>query len=311
MPLAVSFFIVAGLCGMGVPGFASFWAELLVFIAAVRTYPVLGIAAIAGLVFTAAYMLRVFGKAMFGPRNPEWENARRQRAGPSPSPRAILVGVLVCLRVLPSLILDMIRTRRGGSRPMGDLEPLPARARSSSAPSCAFVLLGLGAPVPRASWPASVVMAGAWVVATRSRGWVPQGEPFFPGIYRVDAFSQLLKLGIAAGLLLSILIAAQSGQRARPRSRVDACIVPLLLRHRHDDDGERHRADHALRGDRAVGLRPLHSRGIEQACSRDGSEAAAKYVLFGAAASAVTLFGISLIFGVARSTLLSDIWRRR
>jgi len=69
VPLAASFFIVAGLCGMGVPGFASFWAELLVFIAAVQTHPVLGIAAVAGLVFTAAYMLRVLGKAMFGPRN--------------------------------------------------------------------------------------------------------------------------------------------------------------------------------------------------------------------------------------------------
>ena len=34
-PVASAFFLVAGLCGMGVPGFASFWAELMVFVAAV------------------------------------------------------------------------------------------------------------------------------------------------------------------------------------------------------------------------------------------------------------------------------------
>jgi NADH-quinone oxidoreductase subunit M len=115
VPVAGSFFMLAAMCGMGVPGFASFWAELLVFIAAVKTYPVLGIAAIAGLVFTAAYVLRVFGKAMFGPRNPDWEKLVDIRSWSIALwPRAILVGVLLLFGFYPSLILDMIRTAVGG-----------------------------------------------------------------------------------------------------------------------------------------------------------------------------------------------------
>lgn len=112
MPVASSFFVVAALCGMGVPGFASFWAELLVFIAAIQTYPVLGILAVVGLIFTAAYMLRVLGKAMFGPRNPDWDHLVDVNAW-AVLPRAILVGVLVLFGFFPNLILDMIRSAGG------------------------------------------------------------------------------------------------------------------------------------------------------------------------------------------------------
>lgn len=109
VPVAASFFVVAGLCGIGVPGFASFWAELLVFIGAVKVAPVLGVIAIAGLVFTAAYMLRVFGKAMFGPRNSDWDHL--EDAGPwAAVPRVILIGVLLLFGFVPNLILDVIRS---------------------------------------------------------------------------------------------------------------------------------------------------------------------------------------------------------
>ena len=113
VPIAAGFFIVAALCGMGVPGFASFWAELLVFVAAVETYPVLGVLAIAGLIFTAAYVLRVLGKAMFGARNPKWEHL----VEPTPwemIPRAVLVAVLFLFGFFPNLMLDMIRSVGGG-----------------------------------------------------------------------------------------------------------------------------------------------------------------------------------------------------
>lgn len=113
VPVAASFFIVAGLCGMGVPGFASFWAELLVFLAAIDKFPVLGVAAVAGLVFTAAYMLRVLGKAMFGPVNPDWDQLKDVKLWLA-TPRIILIAVLILFGFLPSLMLDMISLRWGG-----------------------------------------------------------------------------------------------------------------------------------------------------------------------------------------------------
>ncbi|MBI5153746.1 NADH-quinone oxidoreductase subunit M, partial [Candidatus Poribacteria bacterium] len=109
MPRAVSIFIVAGLCGAGLPGLASFWAELLVFLAALKTSPVVGAAIIIGLVFTALYILRVFGEAFFGPRNPKWEHLR-DLCGWEIAPRAILVAVLVFFGFLPRTMLDLIQT---------------------------------------------------------------------------------------------------------------------------------------------------------------------------------------------------------
>ncbi len=107
MPRSVSIFIVAGLCGAGLPGMASFWAELLVFLAAMKTSPVIGVAIIAGLVLTALYILRVFEQAFFGPRNPKWEKLPDMK-GWQLLPRAILVGVLLFFGFVPRAMLDII-----------------------------------------------------------------------------------------------------------------------------------------------------------------------------------------------------------
>ena len=109
MPRAVSVFIVAGLCGAGVPGLASFWAELLVFLAALKTYPIMGVAIIVGLVLTAIYILRVFSLAFFGPVNTKWEGLRElDLKGWQLLPRAILLAVLLFFGFFPRVLLDVI-----------------------------------------------------------------------------------------------------------------------------------------------------------------------------------------------------------
>ena len=109
MPRAVSIFIIAGLCGAGLPGLASFWAELLVFLAAIKTYPLLGVAIVLGLVLTAVYILRVFGLAFFGPPNPRWQGLRGQdMQGMQLLPRALLVAVLLFFGFFPRAMLEMI-----------------------------------------------------------------------------------------------------------------------------------------------------------------------------------------------------------
>ena len=109
MPRAVSLFIIAGLCGAGLPGLASFWPELLVFLAALETYPIIGVAIIGGLVLTAVYILRVFALAFYGPPNPRWEGLRTQdMRGMQLLPRAILVAVLVFFGFYPNAMLNTI-----------------------------------------------------------------------------------------------------------------------------------------------------------------------------------------------------------
>lgn len=107
VPVASAFFIVAALTGAGVPGFASFWAELLVFLGALRVYPVLAAVVVGALILTLAYSIRVIVLAFFG--------AAREQHPPVADippflslPRAVLVAVLLILGFYPRLVLDVI-----------------------------------------------------------------------------------------------------------------------------------------------------------------------------------------------------------
>ena len=107
IPVASAFFIIAALTGAGVPGFSSFWAELLVFLGTLRVFPVLAVIVVLALTITLAYSIRVIVLAFFGqPRE-----AHPHVADISPFlalPRAILVGFLLLFGFMPRLILDVI-----------------------------------------------------------------------------------------------------------------------------------------------------------------------------------------------------------
>ncbi|NLI80763.1 MAG: NADH-quinone oxidoreductase subunit M [Deltaproteobacteria bacterium] len=109
MPVASGYFIVAALASMGVPGLASFWGELVVFIAAFRIYPVRGVVAVLALVVSAVFMLRVVQRTFYGPNREE-----HARLPDVPFflgvPRMILAAVLLSFGLYPTLLFDMIET---------------------------------------------------------------------------------------------------------------------------------------------------------------------------------------------------------
>lgn len=107
MPVASAFFIIAALTGAGIPGLASFWAELLVFLGTLRVWPVLAVIVVAALVITLAYSIRVIVLAFFG--QPREAHQAMPDIGLFLSlPRAILAAVLLILGFYPRLILDVI-----------------------------------------------------------------------------------------------------------------------------------------------------------------------------------------------------------
>ncbi len=108
MPVASGYFIVGALAGMGVPGFANFWAELTVFVASLKVYPVGGVFAIAALVVSALFMLRVVQKAFYGKKNERFAHLPDVSFGLG-VPRMILVAVLLLFGFFPSLMLDVIQ----------------------------------------------------------------------------------------------------------------------------------------------------------------------------------------------------------
>ncbi|KJS33171.1 MAG: NADH dehydrogenase [Desulfatitalea sp. BRH_c12] len=109
MPRAATFFIIAALTSIGVPCLASFWAELMVFIAAIRVFPVHGVLAVSALVISALFMLRVIQKTCYGPRNATMAHLPDVSFSMS-LPRVILVMVIVLFGFFPGLMVDMIQT---------------------------------------------------------------------------------------------------------------------------------------------------------------------------------------------------------
>jgi NADH-quinone oxidoreductase subunit N len=154
------------------------------------------------------------------------------------------------------------------------------------------------------AWGAGVLLATASIAVT-SAYLFSYGEPFFPDIYRVDAFSQLLKLGVVAGLGLSILISQDLGS-VRSHARTDTLLfmfasalgMMMLVS-----------ATELLTLYVALELSAygLYIMAALHRMRSAGSEAGAKYILFGAASSAVTLYGLSLIYGATGTTLIADM----
>jgi len=109
MPVASAFFITAALCGAGVPGMASFWAELLVFIATVKVYPIAGLLAIAALVVGALFALRVVQNSFYNEPNPKFVGY--EDVSPFLGlPRMILIGTLFFFGFFPQLMVSMIKS---------------------------------------------------------------------------------------------------------------------------------------------------------------------------------------------------------
>ena len=107
MPLLAAFFFFFGLASMGVPGTNGFPAELLMLISALKTHTGAGLAALTGIVIGAAYFLRLYRQAFFGPA----KSAVVQQALDI-RPRELVIAVSFALIILflglhPSSVLNV------------------------------------------------------------------------------------------------------------------------------------------------------------------------------------------------------------
>ncbi len=108
-PILSTFFVVGSLAGMGVPGFANFWAEIMVFISTLKVYPVLGVLAVSALVLGALFFLRVIQKTFYGPENEKFASLSDLSLGLG-LPRLILAVTMLLFGLFPGLMLDVIQT---------------------------------------------------------------------------------------------------------------------------------------------------------------------------------------------------------
>ncbi|HZN54379.1 MAG TPA: NADH-quinone oxidoreductase subunit M [Candidatus Polarisedimenticolaceae bacterium] len=106
MPGIATFFVLAGLSSLGLPGLAGFTAELLVFLGAwTSSHAWWLIPALIGAFVTALYVLRAVRTIFLGPLEPARSSGLRDARGAEWVGFAILGGALVLLGVWPRLLL--------------------------------------------------------------------------------------------------------------------------------------------------------------------------------------------------------------
>lgn len=106
-PLIATFFIIAGLAGLGLPGMSGFIAELLVILAAVDRFPLIGMLSITSLVITAYYVLTAVQKVFYGTPKKEYHNINDLSAWQF-LPRAVLVFVLFLFGIAPQIFIHWV-----------------------------------------------------------------------------------------------------------------------------------------------------------------------------------------------------------
>ncbi len=78
-PVLSAFFVAATLASIGLPGFANFWGELTIFVAAWKAFPTLTVISIAGVVISAIYGLRAAARVFFGPQTEAFDKVLAEK----------------------------------------------------------------------------------------------------------------------------------------------------------------------------------------------------------------------------------------
>ena len=108
MPFIATCGVIAAMASSGLPGFANFVAELLVFLGGWNRYPVAVICGVFGVVITAVYMLRLLRGTFFGESKPAFAHVHDARSPFARFPYILLIIALVAVGCWPRSILRMI-----------------------------------------------------------------------------------------------------------------------------------------------------------------------------------------------------------
>ena len=168
-----------------------------------------------------------------------------------------------------------------------------------------LIFVALMSERPRERWARRAAELGGVVLVAACLLSLHQGLEIFWSTYRVDAFSQLVKLAVAVGYLVSVFLVREgAGQRDDARAEVFfflltsaaglmvmASAVEMLALYLGLEI-----ASFSL-----FVLVPLRS-GFAL-----GKEAGLKFLVVGLAASAVTLFGLSILVGLTGTTRLAEM----
>ena len=109
LPFITTCFVMAAMAGIGLPGFANFVSEILVYFGAWTTHRCATVLAVGGVVLSAVYMLRAVRTVFFGPLPNQWQQLADARAWQERLPIALLLAVLLIVGCWPRSLTDLIQ----------------------------------------------------------------------------------------------------------------------------------------------------------------------------------------------------------
>ncbi|GAB4111822.1 MAG: NADH-quinone oxidoreductase subunit M [Roseiflexaceae bacterium] len=107
LPYAAVVFTIGSLASMGMPGFASFWAEMNIFLGTWQRFPVVAVIGAISVPITAAYMLRAVYSVFFSPQQKPAE-VFPPLTWPEYAAGGLLVVVLVVCGLFPGMLTEPI-----------------------------------------------------------------------------------------------------------------------------------------------------------------------------------------------------------
>lgn len=114
LPFVTVCFVACAFASSGLPGFANFVSELLIFFGAWELYRWQTVLAIFGIVITATYMLRMIRSVFFGASKPIWTKLTDAQSFQARLPYGLLIAVLLIFGLWPSLLLNVIKPTAEG-----------------------------------------------------------------------------------------------------------------------------------------------------------------------------------------------------
>ena len=119
--------VMAVMASSGLPGFANFASEVMVFIGAwsqgTLVFRVATICAIWGIVVTATYLLWAVRTSFFGPFDPKWNMLKDATTPWQRLPYVLLIAVLLTVGFSPRLLTDIIQTSVAAALPTVAVTP--------------------------------------------------------------------------------------------------------------------------------------------------------------------------------------------
>ena len=113
MPFVGTCFVIMAMASSGVPGFANFVSEVLIFVGAWDRYRLHAILAVFGVVITAVYMLRFVRTGFFGPMPAQWAKLTDAVTPFQRLPYILLIVVLLYFGCYPQPLVATIDAGTG------------------------------------------------------------------------------------------------------------------------------------------------------------------------------------------------------